>query len=348
MQTRHLTGPGELIAAIPAMLGRTPSEAVVAIGLDGGGEIVTALRVDRRDAMVADSACSLSRAVAARMRAAAARRAFLVTFTRDDVTLSCPAVEALRPEVAAAVDRIDVWACDGDRYYSPGCADPTCCPAGGLPVPWEVMGAAAALSASAVAHAAPDEGDERAPQARRRSAARAADRWWARRGGLTEQWRCDSWQRFTEAYPVDADAPAVGRAIASLQDIRVRDALIVEWLGGSEEAVVDTLLGRESPAVADVLDGAMRDPMREPPDQAAVVASLRWCRRLIAHARRRERAPLLALSAVVLWWSGDLSAARGAAEASLRHDPTYSLARLVHDVAYAEIAPAWVHARSAT
>lgn len=346
MQTRHLTGPGELIAAIPMMLGRTPRDAVVAVGMDGSGEIVAALSVDRRDAAVAESAGSVGRAMAARLRRVAARRAFLVTFTSEDVSLACPAIEALRPEIEAAVERIDVWACDGAHFYSPGCADPGCCPAGGSPVPWTALQAGAVTSASALAHAAPDDDDAAAPPARRRSAARSADRWWVRRDDDAEQWRCDSWQRLSDAFPLDAGAAALGRAVAGLQDVRVRDALIVEWLGGSGEAVVDTLLGRESAAVADVLDGAMRDPLRKPPNEAEVVASLRWCRRLIAHARRRQQAPVLALSAVVLWWSGDLIRAGRSAEAALRRDPKYSLARLVHDVADAGIAPAWTRRES--
>lgn len=344
MQTRHLTGPGELIAAIPAMLGAVPREAVVAIGMDGTGEIVTALSIDRRDAAVTEAAAALGRAVAGKLRAASARRAFLVTFTTDDVAISCPVVDTVRPEIDAAVERVDVWACDGDRYLSPGCADPGCCPVGGRPVPWGVWGSSAAMSASAVAHAAVDDPGDTAPSARRRSAARAADRWWDKRAVDPEQWRCESWQRCGESFALDADAPVIGRAIASLGDIRVRDAMIVEWLGGSADAVVDTLLGRESAAVASVLDGAMRDSTREPPEQSAVVAALRWSRRLKGHARRREHAPLHALAAVLLWWSGDLPGAQRSAAASLRSDPTYSLARLVSDVATAGIAPAWTRA----
>lgn len=341
MRTQHLTGPGELIAAIPLMLGETPRESVVAVGLDRAGEIVIALRVDRRDSAIAEVATSVGRAMAARLRAGAALRAFLVTFTAEDVTLSCPAVDALRPEIEAAVERVDVWACDGERYFSPGCADRQCCPDGGHPVPWNAQGRTGAQSASAIAHAAPDDQDAIAPAARRRSAARAADRWWQRREPDLDQWRCESWQRCSDAFPLAASAPAIGRAVAALQDVRVRDALIVEWLGGGTDTVSDTLFGHDSQAVADVLDGAMRDPGHEPPDQAAVVASLRWCRRLLAHARRRQHAPVLALSATLLWWSGDLFAAQRTARTALQQDPTYSLARLVHDVAEAGIAPAW-------
>ncbi len=341
MQTRHLTGPGELIAAIPFLLNRTPREEVVAVGMETSGEIVIAFSVERRDTALGESATSVRRAMAARLRRVGASQVFLVSYTLEDVSLACPAVEALRSELETAVERIEVWACDGERFFSPGCADPTCCPPGGRPVPRGAVGSIGAASASAVAHAAPDDGDAPAPSALRRSAARAADRWALRRDADAEQWRCESWQRLAESFPADAGAPVLGRAIAGLQDVRVRDALIVEWLGGSGEAVADTLLGRESAAVTEVLDGAMRDPLRAPPSEHALVASLRWSRRLVAHARRAEQAPVLALSAVILWWSGDLSAAERAARSSLRRDPTYSLARLIHEVALAKIAPAW-------
>ena len=148
-----------------------------------------------------------------------------------------------------------------------------------------------------------------------------------------------------DSLAVDAPAPLVGRAIASLQDKRVRDAMIVEWLGGPPAAIADTLLGQESAEVTAVLDGAMRDPGVELPVPGEMVAALRWCRRLIAHARRREQAPMYTLSAVALWWGGDLAAAHDSTRQALRCDPGYSLAVLMNDICEVGVSPAWQRAQ---
>ncbi|WP_284327136.1 DUF4192 family protein [Demequina litorisediminis] len=52
MDTTTLHGPGEFIAALPGLLGRTPEEEVVVIGLDGRGMVVCAASVDSADLAV--------------------------------------------------------------------------------------------------------------------------------------------------------------------------------------------------------------------------------------------------------------------------------------------------------
>lgn len=341
MQTHHLTGPGELIAAIPTMMGAPPYDTVVVIGIAHTGAVVTAVAAEHTDLMIPEVARSLGEKMAATLRANDAQRVIIVTYTDEDVTIGCPAVDAVRPYIQGAVDVIDVWACDGERFVAPGCADVECCPPGGHLVPENTIRVPAQASVSAVGHAAPAWDDEVAPPQRKRSASRAADRWAARKAADVAEWRCEAWAMCGEAFELDASAPAIGRAIASLQDVRVRDAMIVEWLGGAPSAIADTLLGHESAEVTAVLDSAMRDHNAATPVPAHMVASLRWCRRLIAHARRQEQAPLYTLSAVALWWSGDVAAAEDSARQALRKDPTYSLAVLISDICAAGVTPAW-------
>lgn len=344
MQTQHLTGPGQLIAAIPTMLGQAPHDAVVVIGIDGAAAVVTAVSADHADLAIPEVARALGESIAANLRANDAQRTILITFTADDVTTGCPAVDALRPGLECAVDIVDVWACDGDRFVAPGCADPDCCPPLGHPVPPSPINMPARASVSAVGHAAPGFNDEVAPANRRRSAARAADRWTTRRVLEPDEWRCEGWSLCGESLAPDAPAPLLGRAISSLQDVRVRDAMIVEWLGGPPSAIADTLLGHDSEEVTAVLDGAMRNTGAERPIAGEIVAALNWCKRLIAHARRREQAPVYTLSAVALWWGGDMAAAADSARQALRRDPSYSLALLVNDVCEAGVRPAWQRA----
>lgn len=345
MQTHHLIGPGELIAAIPTMLGSTPHNCVVVVGIAGAGTVVTVVSADHADLEIPEVARALGESMAATLRANSAQRAIIVTFTDADVTVGCPAVDALRPYIDVAVDIIDVWACDGARYLAPGCADSACCPPAGHVVPASPFSGPALASVSAVGHAAPAWDDAVAPPGRRRSAARAADRWSARRAADPSEWRCEGWAQCGETFALDAPAPVMGRAIASLQDVRVRDAMIVEWLGGPPPAIADTLLGHDSEEVTAVLDGAMRDPAAGPPVAGEMVASLHWCRRLIAHARRREQAPMFTLSAVALWWGGDIAAAMDSVRQALERDPGYSLALLVSDICEAGVTPAWRRAQ---
>lgn len=345
MQTHHLTGPGELIAAIPTMLGTTVDQAVVVVGIASRGAVVTAVSADHVDLAIPEVARSVGRSIAAKLRANDAQRAIIVTYTHDDVTMGCAAVDALRPQLEGAVEIVDVWACNGKRFVAPGCANPDCCPPEGRPVPPDTLTARAFASVSAVGHAAPAHDDDVAPPARRRSAARAADRWSARRAIDPDDWRCEAWSLCGDSFALNAPAPLLGRAVASLQDVRVRDAMIVEWLGGPPAAIADTLLGRDSAEVAAVLDAAMRDPAVELPVAGEMVAALRWCRRLIAHARRREQAPLYALSAVALWWGGDIAAAADCVHQALQRDPAYSLAALINDICAAGVTPAWQRAQ---
>lgn len=341
MQTHHLTGPGELIATLPMMLGTSPRDAVVVVGIAEAGAIVAAMSADHLDLAIPEVARSLGESMAANLRAHEARRAIIVTFTEEDVTVGCPAVDALRPQLDSVVDIIDVWACNGERFMAPGCADSECCPPGGHHVPPSSIQLPVRASVSSVGHAAPATDDESAPPARRRSAARAADRWTARRMDDSERWRCDSWVLCGESLQDRAPAPLIGRAIAGLQDVRVRDAMIIEWLGGSPTAIVDTLLGQDSPETTAVLDEALRNPAVQRPIPAEMVAAVRWCRRLIAHARQREQAPLYTLSAVALWWAGDPNAAMDCVRVALHRDPRYSLAGLLSDILNVGISPAW-------
>lgn len=344
MQTHHLTGPGELIAAIPTMMGTLPRDAVVVVGIAAQGAVTAAMSADHVDLAIPEVARSLGQSMAANLRANDARRAIIVTYTDEDVTTGCPAVDALRPELDQVLDIIDVWACNGETFVAPGCADSECCPPTGRQVPSSSLEPPVRTSVSAVGHAAPAYDDDLAPQSRRRSAARAADRWLARRLTDSDDWRCEAWTICGDSWDPLVPAPVIGRAIASLQDVRVRDAMIVEWLGGSPPAIVDTLLGHDSPEVNAVLDGAMRDPGTEPPVPAEMVTALRWCRRLIAHARRREQAPIYTLSAVALWWAGDNNAAADSVRQALHRDPGYSLAVLLQDILDAGVSPAWQRA----
>jgi len=343
MSTRVIRGPGELIAVIPAILGYEPRESVVAIGLGRGGELGAVMRADRPDLLVSDLAVEIHDRMRARLRAEGAARAVVVSFTAAAVPLGCPAADALAVALDGVVDRVDVWTCDGENYRVPGCTDPECCSAAGTPVPrntaathgsarWREQCLDAPVPASAVPAA-------RAPERERRRAARAGDRWWARRD--EEAWRRRSLDMVIASVRCPGDPLEMGRATVALRDVRVRDGLIVWLLGGAEAAVDDVLEGRATAKVAGVLDGALRDPDRRPASTQPLLDVQFWCWEAESHARRRDAAPFHAVDGVAAWWSGDIRDAGLAAAQALACDPEYTLAGLIADVCAAGLVPAW-------
>ena len=117
MTPRHdIRGPGELIAAIPLLLGFEPRESVVLVAILGGGRLGVLLRVDRADCLQADVVGPLSRGVVAHLARDGARSAIAVSFTEDPVRLACAATDALRPALVAAGIDVEGWAVANGRY----------------------------------------------------------------------------------------------------------------------------------------------------------------------------------------------------------------------------------------
>jgi hypothetical protein len=342
MTTQTLHGPGELIAAIPMMLGYLPHESVVVIALSSRGEIVATMRVDRADLMMSDIAMDAVRTVGAQLRRVGARRAVIVTFTYEDVTLGCDGANAMRTGILDVVDDAPIWSTDGVTYRSPGCAEPHCCPAEGTALPGcqaTVWDPRRSLRVSSIATGA---GLSPAQTYDRRRASRAGDRWWSRRDGREDQWRSAALATLLESMHPNADALTLGRAVVSLRDVRVRDALMVSWLEAPPEVVAEVLADERSERVAHVLDAPLHDPHQRPPSEASLRRVLQWCDRMAVIARRRDRAAIHSLAAVVHWYAGDFDAAEDAAECALACDDGYSLAGLVAAVCAAGLEPAWL------
>lgn len=150
LPTRHITGPAELVQAVPYLFGFHPRHSLVLIGLDGGHLVVTA-RVDLDPAgdTVDGPAVELVAGTLARMCDGGATD--IVAAVYPDV--GCPgdgsgdadggAAAGLADAVVEAVaDAIDQLPCrlreallvTAGRWWSLLCA-PGCCPAEGRPVP---------------------------------------------------------------------------------------------------------------------------------------------------------------------------------------------------------------------
>ncbi|WP_159448702.1 DUF4192 domain-containing protein [Demequina sp. NBRC 110053] len=343
MQTRLIHGPGELIAAIPRMLGYVPHEEVILAGVAKTGAIEVLARIDRTDLVLRDLDGEVARAVATEASRSRVARAILVSFTsKPSGGAGCEAATQLAQALTACSIDVDLWVCDGERYWSPGCGDEACCPARGRALP-------PTSAHSRRANGAPGErlelsgspaGLEEAAAERRRASG-AGDRWWRRREADTPGWRAAALVKVRESARPDATVLDLGRAAVSLRDVRVRDALMVAWLRGGQREIEDTLAGRASEEVARVLDGALHDASHPPPRRAQVQEALEWCGSVARVSRRRDRAGVHALEAVLLWWAGSLDGALSATSRALSCDPDYSLAQLVAQMCEADLRPAW-------
>ncbi len=346
---RVLHGPGELLAALPALIGYTPRESVVIVGIGDRDELATVLRVDRQDLLHPEVATALGRGVAAQLSRASARTAMLVSFTDDDVRLCCPAADALRPALDGAVDEVEGWAVRRGRYFAPGCARESCCPASGRAVPRLPSIAGCEPEVRAGRHgalAAEPDAAYLVDEAARRRVARAAERWRARREANVDEWRragLRAWLAAVEqvrhdAYPSD---PVAGRIIASLQDRRVRDAVLVSLIPGESEVAPRVLDGSADRDVAAALRLMLSPEEGRPPERGTVEPAWDLCAWLASRARVSARAPMLTLCAIIAWWEGDDDACRRLVARAHASEPGYRLAGLLECTLLAGIDPGW-------
>ncbi|WP_061965543.1 DUF4192 domain-containing protein [Demequina aurantiaca] len=346
-----LRGPGELLATLPSILGFTPVESVVIVGIRHGGEIGAIMRVDREDCLVSETLEPMSRAVAAQLARDATQAVILVSYTDCPVRVCCEAADALRAQVADTVPQVDTWAVARGRYFAPGCADVACCPIEGRAVP-EPTATMVPNPGMATMCASPSHSRSRnlwgtAPALERRRCARAADRWAGKGEGDEDTWRRRSlelWQQHLirgmspEAVLREAD---MGKLIAGIADVRVRDSLIVWLIPGSSAAIDDVLAGIPSEAVSRALD-AILDPQHAMMlDDVQCAALRRVIGACVANGRRKDAAPLLAVHALVEWWAGDAEAGLSLCGAAIASAPGYRLAELIRATIRAGITPGW-------
>lgn len=127
--TIRLRSPGEVVSAVPYLLGFSPDRSLVVIGLSGRRVVLTC-RVDLSD--VVDDRCSGS--VVEALGRVAADRVLIVAYDTErqrteDALASMTG--RLEPAGVRVLERISVV---GDRWFDEGCADERCCPRGGVPV----------------------------------------------------------------------------------------------------------------------------------------------------------------------------------------------------------------------
>ena len=131
-QTRiRVAGPGDLLAVVPRLLGFTPEESLVVLGLKGErGRVELAMRYDLPPA--ASAADIAEHAAHALTRAEVPRTVAIGYGTGPQVT---PAMDAVRASVTeAGVEVREALRVDEGRYWSYLCKDPACHPVEGTPL----------------------------------------------------------------------------------------------------------------------------------------------------------------------------------------------------------------------
>jgi hypothetical protein len=134
---QRISGPGELLQAVPYLLGFHPRNSLVLVGLDAGVLIVT-VRLDLADAEVAGV---LQNAIQAMHLGGSTS---IVGAIYDDAAAPGPTVSLPWSAIAASVDReaaqvgcdvMDVLLVAGERWWSFTCVVPECCPPDGRLLP---------------------------------------------------------------------------------------------------------------------------------------------------------------------------------------------------------------------
>lgn len=298
-----------------------------------------------------------------------------------DGSVARAAVRALWRAALDGLGELETWVVGPHGYYALGCADPRCCPLGGRPLEdlqATRVGAQMVLEGLLVA---PTRDElvrlPRTTPAQRKAARRAADRWRARGaaaapGTAAHRWRRDGLALWREAVAtvlgpdggrpdddgsalaVPGDGPVVfgdratlpeatatGRLLAALEDVLVRDAVLVSFIGGNDRVADRLVAGESGPAIGQAL-AAITDPVRgrrpEPERAAAARAVLEHA---VAHTTRGRHAPALTLLAVLAWWEGDGARAGLLADRALAADPGHRLALLVDQALRAGMPPGW-------
>lgn len=127
----RLSGPGELLAALPLLLGFAPRESLVVVCLQDDDRVGL---VARYDLPAPDLRAAAVEDLAGRLRVEGTRRAFAVVVSEGEGP-GLPERELVGLLRGLPADLVDVLLLRSGRWWSYLCATRSCCPAEGRPVP---------------------------------------------------------------------------------------------------------------------------------------------------------------------------------------------------------------------
>ncbi|WP_448060271.1 DUF4192 domain-containing protein [Cellulomonas hominis] len=276
------------------------------------------------------------------------------------------AVRRMREAAEPLLGDVEAWVVTSTGYLGLDCTSVACCPPGGRPLAeleGTSVGAAMVLAGSVVAGAREDIARILpAPAPARRRVARVAARWRERGqtgasavgedgGAALQAWRLESLAAWREEVRAELDgglpggAPALGRIEVGLSDRRVRDAVLVSLVPGDEDLPDQVVLADEA-SVAARVSAAMAvlvDPeVAVEPQEDLHRAQVAVLEQVVAHGRRGQQAPALALLGLLAWWQGDGARAALLVERARQQHPGYRLAEMLAHALGAALPPGWV------
>ena len=363
--------PRELLALVPYQLGFWPQESLVVVSLRRGGRAGLVVRADLTDLADLEHGPRMARSLVGHVLDDGATQAVVVAFTDGPENEIRAAVRHWSEAAEHELGEPAAWVVSSSGYYGLDCADPSCCPPGGRPTA-ELQGTrvSAQMVLDGVQVAAGRADLARIGQASsvaRKSARRARNRWAARAAGCGpvagHPWRragLDLWRAEVvrvgaelgersgagvSAHPsLASSAPTIGRLQAALDDVLVRDAVLLTLVPGADRVADRVVAGDNGADVGRALD-VMLDPVRGVrPDPAVVEQAGAVLEQLVAHDTRAGHTPALTLLGLLAWWTGDGARAGALVERALAARPGYRLAVLLDDALMVGLPPGWVRA----
>lgn len=330
--TARLSGPADMLAVLPYLLGYHPTGSLVVVAIGDGGRMGVVQRIDLPQA--GESAHAAASALVPALLRDGARSVTIIGYEMITGSSVAPAEVLSGLAAAEGIEVVDTLVVRGDRWWSTACEDPTCCPAEGKPLSGtsaaaaELIGVGCAPLPNRTAVAA-----RLAPTARAASLVAECERQSGTPGEITAARGLAAWARVlgtTDDVPVtDLPDSALCLAALVLQDIEARDGLIA-WL------TPGTLpLDLVRPDLIGLLDKAIQVPWRKTGETAPIAgaeSSHRAQDRLMtlcANLPDSHACPALTMLANLAWWRGDGAIARLALDRALAADPGYRLAILL-------------------
>lgn len=355
--TIRTSEPRELLALIPYQLGFRPRESAVVVSLRRAVRVGLVARVDLDDLADPQRGPQVARALVGHLVDDGASAVVLVLYTDEplqaDPTLGRRVLAHLADAAEPYLTEPECWVVGPTGYHALECADRSCCPSGGRPLSdldGTRVGAEMVLLGAPVEASREDLGRvAEVDSAARRSARRAGERWAERARRACDpdelrRWRHGGLSGWRALVSDEAgSAPAFGRCAAALDDVLVRDAVLLDLVPGHERLADRVVAGWDGPEVSDALR-AMVDPAAGVAPPAERTERAAHVLRQVAGHRPRAAAPALTLLAMLAWWSGDGARAAVLVERALDGDPGYRLAALLEQTLAVGMAPGWLRA----
>lgn len=371
----RISEPQELLGYLPYHLGFQPEESIVALSVRGQRRRVgLVMRIDIADFLHPEGRDLLR----LHMEEDGAQEVLLVAYTNASFTSASAKSSAtsapkespaeasesqlrellvnLEAEFGADLPLLGLWVVTPEHYFS--ITDGAIPPRDEWDSTQKLENTAAAATAiyagSMVAESREALAElPRASNRDRDRAQRATLRWLERqRTDGTGTWQLETWQHWEDAlkqqmvHVADSQpaapltAPILGRLQAGLEDIRLRDAVMISAMPKMGDLPYRSVATDAREEIARSVDHVL-DPGRavRPGVEAKALKGLLTA--ILAHCANSRSTPALTLLAWIAWWEGNGARASVLINKALEVNPSYNMARLIERMIEMGMPPGW-------